>query len=91
MENCNLNTMTYLYFLERLRFSLFTVTVVVGVIAIVIAVAMVGLRWSAKLVQPAIQPSAANDGKFCEDLKDIPANNVTPMQAVSTDKGKLVI
>ena len=81
MENFNLNIAEFPLFI-----------VVTGLIAIVIAVAEVGLRWSAKLVQPGhgIQDSAASDGKFYGDLKEISAN-LAPVQVVSTDKGELVI
>ena len=84
-----MNTLTWFYFfLEKLGFPL--LVVVTGLMAIVIAVSKVGLRWSAKLVQPAIPASAANERKFCGDLKEISAN-VAPVQVVSSDKGKLVI
>lgn len=87
-----MNTLTWLYyFFEKLSFPL--LVVVTGLIAIVVAVAKVGLRWSAKLVQPAqpaIPASAANERKFCGDLKEISAN-VAPVQVVSSDKGQLVI
>ena len=76
MENCNLNTAEFPLLI-----------VVTGLITIVIAVAKVGLRWSAKLVRPDIQDSAASDGKFYEEI----SANLAPVQVVSTDKGELVI
>ena len=86
MENCNLNAVTLLSILERLSFPLLMV-VVTGLIAIVIAAAKVGLRWSAMLVHSALQASAASERKSCGE---IPVN-ATSMQVVSTDKGELVI
>ena len=86
MENCNLNTVTWLYFLEeRLSFSLLLVLVVIVIIA-----ASVSLQWSAKLVQTALKPSTANERKSRNTLREISAN-VTPVPAVSTDEGELVI
>ena len=88
MENCNLNTVTWLSVLEGLSFPLLMV-VVTGLIAIVIAAAKVGLRWSAMLVHSALQASAS-ERKCCGDLREIPVN-ATPVQVVSTDEGELVI
>ena len=89
MENCNLNAVTWLSVLERLSFPLLMV-VVTGLIAIVIAAAKVGLRWSAMLVHSALQASAASERKSCGSLKETPVN-ATPVQVVSTDDGELVI
>ena len=85
MENCNLNTVT-LSISEGLSFPL----LIVVVIALVIAAARVGLRWSAMLVHSALQALAANERKSCTDLNETPVN-ATPVQAVSTDDGELVI
>ena len=86
MENCNTNAVTWLSFLERLSFLL----LVVVAIALVIAVARVGLRWSAMLVHSALRASAASEGKPCGGLKETPVN-ASPVQVVSTDDGELVI
>ena len=86
MENCNLNTVTWLYFLEeRLSIPLLIVLIVIVITAI-----NIGLRWSAKLVQSALQASATKERKLLNNLREISAN-VTPVPAVSTDKGELVI
>jgi hypothetical protein len=63
----------------------------VVVIAVVIAAAKVGLRWSAMLVHYALQASpAASEGKSFGGLKELPAN-VTPVQVESIDEGELVL
>ena len=82
-----MNTVTWLSFLERLSFLLLVVAVV---IALVVATAKVGLRWSAMLVHSALQTTAASERKPCGGLKETPVN-ATPVQAVSTDNGELVI
>ena len=83
MESCNLNAVIWLSFLE-------TLSVIVVVIALVIAAAKVGLRWSAMLVHSALQASIASEGKPCGRSDKTPVN-ATPVQVVSTDEGELVI
>ena len=78
-----MNAMIWLSFLE-------TLSVIVVVIALVIAAAKVGLRWSAMLVHSALQASTASEGKPCGRLDKTPVN-ATPVQVVSTDEGELVI
>ena len=72
--------------LEGLSFPL----LIVIVIAPVIAVAKVGLRWSAMLVHSALRALAASEGKPCGSLKETPVN-ASPVQVMSTDEGELVI
>ena len=81
-----MNAVTWLSFMERLSFLLLAVVA----IALVIAAAKVGLRWSAMLVHSALQATATSEGKPCSDLKEMPVN-ATPVQVVSTDDGELVI
>ena len=91
METCNLNTVTSFYIVEEL-ILLLQITVY-GLIAIVVAVAIsVGSRWIAKLVQFILQaPASAQESQFFNDSRKVPANDMAPMQEISTDKGELVI